>query len=161
MIDLFALVAVTALASDGCTDHSTYSFKLAETRLRDVEIVRSEPSGRAERGAFPDGTVVTLSADYCTDPAFDLTMDAPSDAQNIMRLRQVFGQFDRFIDCPIADYDQYDVTLDAVDAALSAGSAYDNDGAAIDTAGANSIYLSIAPAGDRIAATIRCERQPD
>ena len=161
MISTLALAATAALSADTCIDHTSYTFGFAESRLRDVVILRDEAGGRAERGTYPDGTVVTLSADYCTEREVALSMDAPADAQNIMRLRQVFGQFDRYATCPISDWSGFDAAMDAVGVALDSGESYDNGGEPIDGDGVNAIYLTIAPSGERIAATIRCVRPND
>ncbi|WP_297734043.1 hypothetical protein [uncultured Maricaulis sp.] len=161
MMTALALAATAALSTETCLDHTSYTFGFADSRLRNVEILRDEPDGRSERGEYPDGTVVTLSADYCSEREVTLTMDARADAQNIMRLRQVFGQLDRFVSCPISDWNGFDAAMDAAGASLDAGDAYDNGGNPIDGDGVNAIYLSIGPTGERIAATIRCVRPID
>jgi len=92
MLSAFASALVLASVQDGCVDHSAYNFDLEGARLREVEIIRSEPAGRSESGSFPDGTVVTVSAAYCTDPVIAMDVDAPLDAQNEMRLGQLLGR---------------------------------------------------------------------
>ncbi|WP_291842713.1 hypothetical protein [Maricaulis sp.] len=161
MIPAIALAAMTTLSVDSCIDHTSYTFNLSERRLRDIEILRDETGGRSERGVYPDGTVITVSADYCREREIDLTMDAPADAQNIMRLRQIFGQLDRIVSCPVSDWTRFDAAMDSAGTALEAGNRYDNDGAPIDGDGSNAIYMSIAPIEGRIEAQIRCVRPAD
>ncbi len=156
-----ALLVTTALSGTSCVDHSTYTFDLEARRLRNIEILRSEASGRSERGSYPDGTTVTVTAEYCTERDITMSVDAPFDAQNKMRLGQLFGQFDRIMSCPVSDWTMFDAAMDAADTALTAGETYDNGGAPIDTDGTNAIYLSVAPVGDRVSAEIRCVRPND
>lgn len=154
MIEIFLLAAALGASREDCIDHSAYSFGLPD-------IVQSEAGGRAESRTFPDGTQITIRAEYCTEPAYQLDMDAPLDAQNGMRLRQVMGQFDRHVSCPVSDWSRYDVSIAAAVSALDAGEAFDNDGAPIDGDGVNAIYLSLVPAEGRVQGTFRCLRPQD
>ena len=118
MLSAFASALLLAASQDGCVDHSAYDFDLAGARLREVEIVHSEPAGRSETGRFPDGTLVTVSADYCTDPVITMAVDAPLDAQNQMRLGQLMGRLDIIAGCTTNDWAAHDASLAAAAADL-------------------------------------------
>lgn len=158
---MFVLLSATLLAAaqGGCVDHSSYDFDLAGARLREVGIIRSEPAGRSETGRFSDGTVVTVSADYCTDPVITMEVDAPLDAQNQMRLAQLMGRLDIIAGCTTNDWAAHDASLAAAAAAVEAGDAWNNDGAPIAGSGeGGDITLDVRPVDGRLHATFVCTR---
>ena len=158
---MFVLLSATLLAAaqGGCVDHSSYDFDLAGARLREVGIIRSEPAGRSETGRFPDGTVVTVSADYCTDPVITMEVDAPLDAQNQMRLAQLMGRLDIIAGCTTNDWAAHDASLAAAAAAVEAGNAWNNNGAPIAGSGeGGDITLDVRPVDGRLHATFVCTR---
>lgn len=157
---LVLLSAALLIASqDGCVDHSAYNFDLEGARLREVEIIRSEPAGRSESGSFPDGTVVTVSAAYCTDPVITMDVDAPLDAQNQMRLGQLMGRLDVIAGCTTNDWIALDASLAAAAAAVEAGDAWNNDGAPIAGSGeGGEITLEVRPVDGRLHAAFVCTR---
>lgn len=154
---VFAALLLSA-TQDACVDHSSYDFDLAGARFRDVEVTRSEPSGRSETGRFPDGTIVSVSAEYCSDPEIIMDVDAPLDAQTEMRLGQLVGRLDVVAGCQTADWDARDASLAAAAAALDAGEPWNNGGAPIAGSGKSEITLSARVEGGRILATFTCTR---
>ena len=159
MLSAFASALLLSAAQDGCVDHSAYDFDLAGARLREVEIDHSEPAGRSETGRFPDGTLVTVSADYCTDPVITMAVDAPLDAQNQMRLGQLMGRLDIIAGCTTNDWAAHDASLAAAAAAVEAGDAWDNDGAPIAGTGeGGEITLDVRPVDGRLHAIFVCTR---
>lgn len=159
MLSAFASALLLASFQDGCVDHSAYNFDLEGARLREVQIIRSEPAGRSESGSFPDGTVVTVSAEYCTDPVITMDVDAPLDAQNEMRLGQLLGRLDVIAGCTANDWAAQDASLAAAAAAVEAGDAWNNDGAPIAGSGeGGEVTLDVRPVGGRVHATFVCTR---
>ncbi|MEN0651699.1 MULTISPECIES: hypothetical protein [Hyphobacterium] len=159
MLSAFASALLLATAQESCVDHSAYNFDLEGARLREVEIVRSEPAGRRETGRFPDGTVVTVSADYCTDTVITMAVEAPLDAQNQMRLGQLMGRLNVIAGCTTNDWAAQDASLAAAAAAVEAGDAWNNDGAPIAGSGeGGEVTLDVRPVEGRLHATFVCTR---
>ena len=158
MIIAIALASTALAMSETCLDHTSYTFDLAAARLANVEILRSEASGRSERGSFPDGTIVTLSAEYCATPVIVMTVDAPIDEQTAMRLNQLAGRLDRIAGCFAEDYDALDTAFGATADAMAAGGSYnDGDTPLADTA-ANTIRFSAHAEGGRMHAEFSCTK---
>tara|TARA_R110000868_G_scaffold56830_1_gene176044 strand:- start:32450 stop:32932 length:483 start_codon:yes stop_codon:yes gene_type:complete len=158
MIIAIALASTALAMTDTCIDHTSYTFELAAARLANVEILRSEPTGRAERGSFPDGTLVTLSAGYCTTPVIVMSVDAPIDGQTAMRLGQLMGRLDRITGCVAEDYDALDTAFAATAEAMTTGGSYLDGDTALAEAAANTIRFS-AHAGDgRMLAEFTCTK---
>ena len=159
MLSAFASALLLAAAQDGCVDHSAYDFDLAGARLREVEIIRSEPAGRSETGRLPDGTLVTVSEDFCTDPVITMVVDAPLDAQNQMRLSQLMGRLDIIAGCTTNDLASHDASLAAAAAAVEAGDAWDNERSPIAGTGeGGEITLDVRPVDGRLHAIFVCTR---
>lgn len=158
MIIALALASTTLVLTDTCVNHSAYSFELAAARLANVEILRNDASGRSERGSFPDGTIVTLSAEYCSTPVIVMSVDAPIDAQTAMRLNQLTGRLDRITGCVAEDYSVLDTAFAATADAMAAGGQYEDDNHPLAQTAANTIRFTARAEGGRMLAEFSCTK---
>ena len=123
---LVLLAAASAAQAQSCVDHAATPIGLTELRVRDASVVEASAERRVERGAFPDGTILTATNESCDGKTLTVAADLASDPQTAMRLTQIAGQIDRLTRCAPLDYAIADATQAAAASAIDSGAAMES-----------------------------------
>ncbi|MCH8488663.1 MAG: hypothetical protein LAT81_01870 [Oceanicaulis sp.] len=144
--------------ADACIDFSAFSFDLFEAGAVLAAPARESPDARADAAVFADGSVVIIAADFCVDPAFQVTARFPAPqgpAAARERLSWLFAAVDSATGCnPGGDGA---AAVDAAAGLLGAGRDIEPSDEPFHETDDGTVYLAVTLEGGQALASLVCE----
>ncbi len=144
--------------AEACIDFTAFTFDLFEAGAVLAAPALETPDARADAAVFADGSVVVIAADFCVDPAFQVTarFAAPQGIEAAReRLGWLFAAVDSATGCnPGGDGA---AAVDAAARQLAAGRDIEPSDAPFHETDDGAVYLAVTLEGGQALASLVCE----